>query len=112
MTQRPIIAHLSLKGMSAHEIHDDIVATLGSDAVPYNSVTRYLCEARFPPSKPKPHPADVQRDLDDLDQAILVALEDGQFASVQQLSRLTHLPSMTVYRCLTHSLGFVTRHLR
>jgi hypothetical protein len=33
MTQRPIVAYLSLKGMSALEIHDDIVATLGPDAV-------------------------------------------------------------------------------
>jgi hypothetical protein len=67
-TQRPIVAYLSLKGMSALEIHDDIVAILGPDAVPYISVTRYLRETRFPPSsKPKPHPAEVQRDFDDLD---------------------------------------------
>jgi hypothetical protein len=38
MTQRPIVAYLSLKGMSAHEIHDDSVATLGPDAVSYSSV--------------------------------------------------------------------------
>jgi hypothetical protein len=75
MTQRPIAACLSLKGMSVHEIHDDIVATLGPDAVSYSSVTRYLGETRFPPSKPEPHPADVQIDLDDSDQAILAALE-------------------------------------
>jgi hypothetical protein len=70
MTQRPIVAHLSLKGMSAREIHDDIGAILGPDAVLYSSVTRYFREARFPHSKPEPHPADVQRDLDDSDQAI------------------------------------------
>jgi hypothetical protein len=29
MTQRLIVAYLSLKWMLAHEIHDDIVATLG-----------------------------------------------------------------------------------
>jgi hypothetical protein len=29
MTQHPIVAYLSLKGMSAREIHGDIVATLG-----------------------------------------------------------------------------------
>jgi hypothetical protein len=34
------------------------------------------------------------------------------FASVRQLSRFTHLPSTTVYRRLTQSLGFVARHLR
>jgi hypothetical protein len=38
MTRRPIVADLSLKGMLARGIHDDIVATLGSDAVSYSSV--------------------------------------------------------------------------
>jgi hypothetical protein len=38
MTQRPIVAYLSLKWMSAREIHDDIVATPGPDAVSYSSV--------------------------------------------------------------------------
>jgi hypothetical protein len=31
---------------------------------------------------------------------------------MRQLSRLTHLPSTTVYRRLTQSLGFVPRQLR
>jgi hypothetical protein len=78
----------------------------------YSSVTRYLREARFPPSKPERHQADVQRDLDDSYRAILAALKDSPFASVRQLSRLTHLPSVTVYRCLTQSLGFVAHHIR
>jgi hypothetical protein len=112
MAQRPIVACLSLKVISAGEIHDDIVATLGRDAMSYNSVTRYLREARFAPSKSEPHLADVQRNLDDSDQAIFVALEDGPFASVRQLSRLTHLPLTTVDRRLTQSLGFVAPHLR
>jgi hypothetical protein len=55
MTQRPIVAYFSLKGMSAREIHDDIVATLEPDAMSYSSVTRYLREVRFLPSKPEPH---------------------------------------------------------
>jgi hypothetical protein len=38
MTQRPIVAYLSLKGMPTHEIHDDIAAALGLDAVSYSSV--------------------------------------------------------------------------
>jgi hypothetical protein len=90
------------------------VATLGPDSVSYSSVTRDLREARSPYSKPEPesHPADVQRDLDDSDQAILAALEDSPFVSVRQLSRLTHLPSTPVYRRLTQSPGFMARHLR
>jgi hypothetical protein len=64
------------------EIHDNIVATLGPDAVSYSSVTQYLREARFSPFKPEPHLSGVQRDLDDSDQAILAALDDSQFALV------------------------------
>jgi hypothetical protein len=112
MTQRPIVVYLSLKWMSGREIHDDIIATLGPGAVSYSSVTRYLREARFPHSKPEPHPADIPRDLDDSDQVILAALEDSPFASVRKLSRLVHLPSTTVYRPLTQSLGFVACDLR
>jgi hypothetical protein len=33
MTQRQIVADLSLKGMLAHEIHEDNVATLRPDDV-------------------------------------------------------------------------------
>jgi hypothetical protein len=33
MTQRPIAAYLSLKEVSAREIHDDIVAIFGPDSV-------------------------------------------------------------------------------
>jgi hypothetical protein len=44
MTQRPIVAYLSLKGMSSREIHDDIVATLGPDSLSYSLVTRYFRE--------------------------------------------------------------------
>jgi hypothetical protein len=112
MAQRPIVVYLSLKGMSAREIHDDIVATIGPDTASYSSVTRYLREAQFPPSKPEPRPAGVQRDLNDSDQAILAALEDSVFSWARQLSRLTHLPSTTVYRRLTQLLGFVARYLR
>jgi hypothetical protein len=112
MTQPPIVTYFSLKEMSAHEIHNDIVATFWPDAVSYSSVTRYVREARFHPSKPELHPADVQKGLDDSDQAILAVLEDSPFASVRQLSRLTHLRSTTVYRRLTQSLRFVAHHLR
>jgi hypothetical protein len=112
MMQRPIVAYLSLKGMLAREVHDDIVATLGPDAVPDRSATHDPGEARFPPSKPEPDPADGQKDFDDSDQAILAALEDSPFASVRQLFRLTHLPSTTVYRRFIQSLGLVDGHLR
>jgi hypothetical protein len=39
MTQHPIVAYFSLKGMLVREIHDNIAATLGPDAMSYSSVT-------------------------------------------------------------------------
>jgi hypothetical protein len=52
MTQRPIVAYLSLNWLPVREIDDDILSTLRPDPVLYSSVTRYFREARFPPSKP------------------------------------------------------------
>jgi hypothetical protein len=42
MNQQSIVIYLSRKGLSAVAIHDDLVATLGAEAVGYPSVTRYL----------------------------------------------------------------------
>jgi hypothetical protein len=45
MQQCSFVAYVALKARSAREIHDDLKATLGPDAVAYNSVTRYPHEA-------------------------------------------------------------------
>jgi hypothetical protein len=47
MDQQLIILCLSMKGLSAVAIHDDLVTTLGAEAVSYPSVTLYLREAIF-----------------------------------------------------------------
>jgi hypothetical protein len=66
MDQRSNATYLSLKGLSAHAIHADLVATLCIDAAVYGSVTRYFREARSAPSSdstsPLPHsPSDHDR---------------------------------------------------
>jgi hypothetical protein len=53
-----------------------------------------------------------EHQFDDSGQAILLALADQSFASIRELSRLTHIPRTTVQRRLTQSLGFRVRHLR
>jgi hypothetical protein len=45
-----MVAYLSLRWMSAREIHNNIVVTLGPNAVSDSLITRYFREARFPPS--------------------------------------------------------------
>jgi hypothetical protein len=67
MDQRSIVLYLSRKRLSAVAIHDDLVATLGAEAVGYPSVTRYLREAIFASSNP-PYPLSPPEDqLDDHD---------------------------------------------
>jgi hypothetical protein len=97
MQQRSIIAHFSLKGLSAPEINNDPEITLEPDAVSYRSVRCYLREAQFPQSSADPTSIEDPQGLDDSDQSILSAPEDGPFAAVRQLSRPTALPSTTVY---------------
>jgi histone-lysine N-methyltransferase SETMAR len=112
MDQRMIVAYLALKRLSARAIHEDLTATLGRDAMAYSTVARYLHDAHCSPLHQTTLSVDVPRSLDDSDQAILSALDENPFASVRQLSRLTHIPPTTVYRRLTQSLGFTARHLR
>jgi hypothetical protein len=47
MDQESIVQYLALKGMSAVEIHKDLVATLKDEAVAYSTVTRYLRSTSF-----------------------------------------------------------------
>jgi hypothetical protein len=47
MDQRPIVLYLHLKGLLAHAIHDDLVATLDLKAVASSTVRRYLGEAKL-----------------------------------------------------------------
>jgi hypothetical protein len=112
MDQQSIILYLSRKVFSVVAIHDDLVATLGVEAVSYPSVTRYLREAIFASSNPPEPLPPPEHQLDDSDQAILLALVDQPFASIREFSAFTHLPRTTVHRRLTQSLGFRVRHLR
>jgi transcriptional regulator of acetoin/glycerol metabolism len=112
MDEQLTVLYLSRKGLSAVATHDDLVATLGADAVSYPSVTHFLREAIFVSSNPPDPLAPPEHQLDESDQAILLALASQPFASIRELSRLTHLPRTTVHRRLTQSLRFRVRHLR
>jgi histone-lysine N-methyltransferase SETMAR len=111
MDQRTIVAYLVLKGLSARSIHQDLVARSWGDAMAYSTVARYIHDAHCSPSSQTAAPIAVPSGLDDSDEAILSVLDENPFASVRQLSRLTHIPATTVYPRLTESLGFTARHL-
>jgi hypothetical protein len=116
MDQKPIILYLRMKGTALDAIHDDLVRTLGKDAVAYSTVTKYVRSAQFSGRKEAtpPEASDVERSP--VNEAILTALAEFPFpfSSVRELSWRICLPKSTVHRHrrLTQSLRFTVRHLR
>jgi hypothetical protein len=110
--QRPIVLYLTRNSLSAIAIDTDLVVTLDRNATNYRSVTRFLREPNCPSSSPLTTFSEGKPGFDDSDQAILFALTEQSFPSIRQLSEFTCLPSTTIYRRLTQSLGFHVRHLR
>jgi hypothetical protein len=123
MDHQPIVLYLRMKGMAIDAIHDDLVRTLGKNAVAYSTVIKYACSAQFsgreeatPPEAPD---KDVERNP--VDEAILTALPEFPFpfpfpfSSVRELSRRICLPKSTLHRHrhrhLTQSLRFTVQHL-
>jgi hypothetical protein len=49
MDQKSIVLYLNRKSWMAQVIHDHLVATLGEEAIAYNTVRRYLREAQTGP---------------------------------------------------------------
>jgi hypothetical protein len=109
MDQRSIRLFLAMKGLSAKDVHNELVAVLGPDAIAYSSVTSYPRQRQFPAisSEPSDEPPTAI-----IDGAILDALDKQPFFSVKELAKLTCIPTKMVYRLLTRSLGFVVKHLR
>jgi hypothetical protein len=89
MDQRSIVLYLHLKELSAHTIHDDLVAALGPKAVAYSRVTRYLREAKLGTAEVTLSPEQSSPHLDDSDRAILAVLEEkeSRFRPCENLPR-------------------------
>jgi hypothetical protein len=102
--------------MALNSIHDNLLRTLGKDAVAYSAVIKYARSAQFSDRKEatSPEAPDVERSP--VDEAALTALAEFPFSSLRELSRRICLPRSTVHphphRHLTQSLRFMVRHLR
>jgi hypothetical protein len=112
MDQKPIVLYLPAKGTALDAIHDDLVRTLGKDAVAYSTATKYARSVQFSGRKEAtpPEAPDVERSP--VDEAILTDLAEFPLSSVRELSRRICLPRSSVHRHLMQSLRFTVRHLR
>jgi hypothetical protein len=81
--QQSIVLYLARKGLSPFAIHDDLVTTLGADAMSYSFVTSYLRDAVFFSSNQPTPLSESEARLDDCDHAILITLAEYPFASVR-----------------------------
>jgi hypothetical protein len=119
MDQKPIVLYLRMKWTDLDAIHDDLVRTLGKDAVAYSTVTKYARSAQFSGRKEAttPEAPDVERTP--VNEAILTALAEFPFpfpfSSVRELSRRICLLRSTMHshphRHLTQSLRFTVQYL-
>jgi hypothetical protein len=105
---RPLSLHLNngpeidcalsqLEELVGEDIHLDIVHSLGRDAVGYSILTLYLRDARCVGLMDLEDAPDDGQKPDDSDQAILAALCEQPFASIRELSRLTHVSNSVVH---------------
>jgi hypothetical protein len=93
MDQKPIVLYLRMKGMALDAIHDDLVRTLGKDAVAYSTVAKYARSAQFSGRKEATFPS-LQMWKAVLSMAILTDLAEFPFpfSSVREVSRRICLP--------------------
>jgi hypothetical protein len=86
-----------------------LTAVPSADAVTYSTVTKYLRQTPFTSIfvEPTEEPATIT-----IDQSIPNALEHYPFSSIRGLYCLTCMPTTTVHRHFTQSLGFVVKHYR
>jgi hypothetical protein len=98
--------------LAAVAIHDDLVATLGLEAINYPSLVYHLQPASLAISDPGTAFSQFNTEPDDCDEAILLALNQQLFAPIRQFARITHLRKTMIHRRLTRPLGFHVRHLR
>jgi hypothetical protein len=112
MDQQSAVMYLSLKGLNAVEIHNNLAATLKTEAKSYSTVMYYLRKLSSSSPKTLEPSESLAPILNESDEASLLALFKGPFASVRQLARRTYLHPFTVDNHLTHKLGFTVRYLR
>jgi hypothetical protein len=101
-----IVFYRKAKGMNAREIDSNLVATLDTKVPGYSTVTRWLREAQLDQFSETAVELTEDAEVDEIDEAVLSALEVQPFDSVRHIAQLTPLIHSTVNWQFTPSLGF------
>jgi hypothetical protein len=109
MDQRSICLFLAIKGFSVQDILNEFASPLGPDAIAYPIMSKCPSQWEFH-AVPCCHSEKPPNTV--IENAIPDALEKQPFSSIRELAKLTCIPTVTVHRHLTQSLGLVVKSLR
>jgi hypothetical protein len=101
-----------MKRLSTEAVHQNLVVTLGPEAIAYSTVMWYLRTPKFVGQNEGAYDEAELMGIDQVDEAIMKDFGDNPFSSMRELSRLTCLITSTGHRHLTESLGLTVRRLR
>ena len=109
---KSIVLYLNIQGFSAKEIHENINMTLGSGAIGYSTINKYIRSQSFSQQN-KSIKNSENLMLDEENKILIVnALKNFPFSSVREIAKMTYIPKSTVYRILTQQLNYVNKHLK
>jgi hypothetical protein len=111
MDQRSIVLYHNRRGLTAQVIRNDLVATLGAEAMAYSTVTDYPRVTRIIPCDATPLSATISPHINESDDAILRTFTELPFSEIRRFARATHIPVTTAYTPLSAKLRFTRRHL-
>jgi hypothetical protein len=101
------------KGLPAKtkDVHTELVQALGSDAIPYSTVTKNIRNTVILQDEPEAEDRAEDQGFSITDNAILKALKMIPFASIRQIAKMTFIPLTVVCRRWTKSLHFLLKRL-
>jgi hypothetical protein len=92
MEQKSVVLFLRRKGLLRKAIHHELVAVLQENIVSYSSVTRFYRESILDLNSEESSSSPKDDGLDDVNDAILLALSDEPFSSVPFLRQIADDP--------------------
>jgi hypothetical protein len=102
-----------LKGLSAKvkDIHTELVQALGSDAMAYSTVTKYIRNDTILQNESEAEDRAEDQGFSITDKAILEVFEMVPFASGRQAAKMTFVPPATGFRASERSalMEFIRR---
>jgi hypothetical protein len=87
------------------EIHSNLTETLGTEAVSYSTITRYLHKTNITDLIEVEENQDRHSSFFEINEAILMALDDELFSSLNDLTRHTYLFKTRIQSHFTCSCG-------